>query len=844
MSFMSKIKDTKTKKPLCLKCGLSKNGCLSPKMKHTGMGNKKILIITPYPNNEEDVFNSHLKSHVGRFLELELNKQNIDIFTDCWRIHTVNCLPLDKDSIPIKKPTTNHIKYCRPYMEQVIIDLAPEKIILITEETSLKSFYSHRIKRLTASKSRGLRFHDSIHNCFVYPISLKSIKEQYNIAATDIKNALEDRIQFKKERSCYETTKILTDIDEIIQVIDNIRKNKTIIAFDYEATSIKPFLNKTKLLSISITIPTLETYTFLIDHKYNTKEDICIIKHHLKLLIEDPDILKVVAGYSFEYSWSCVHLKAKPEGFYWDTQLCSHVLDNRKGITGLKFDIFRRFGIEDYDHEINAYIRSGETLFNRMEELSPRKLLKYNGVDSYGTMKLYLEQKKELIGNLRKAYKFFIRSMGALVKMHLNGFAIDLDYYKEQQRLLSLQIEELHRLLLLNKFAKKFESIHGRPIDIDALNDLKELLFKIIGCASVKKTKKGNDALDIEALTKIDHPFGIKLLQYRKLEKLRNTYIHNIIKETHNGIMNPFFNLSVAVTYRSSSSGINFQFLPKRDKTSMTCIRKGILPFPGCVLIEGDFSGAEVMVGAAFHKDPNYIRFLSEPGADMHKHISAKAFITTEDNITKIIRGICKGITFGFSYGGFYEQIGPLIYDLCINELLKDGTPVREHLDNNGIYSRLGFTEHIATVQSYFWDEMFPIFAQWRRDIYTFYLKHGYIETPFGFRFTDIMDSKQASNFIVQGSSFHLLLDLINTLLIALKKYKMKTKLSGQIHDAVVSNTPIKEIPTYIELVSEITYDLHKKHSWLVLPMEIEFDISKSRENGGNFAEMEKYALV
>ena len=74
----------------------------------------------------------------------------------------------------------------------------------------------------------------------------------------------------------------------------------------------------------------------------------------------------------------------------WDSMQAAHILNNREGITSLKFQVYVNFGIEDYGSEVHPYLESGDknaNAFNRIEEListdaGKQKLLLYGGLDS------------------------------------------------------------------------------------------------------------------------------------------------------------------------------------------------------------------------------------------------------------------------------------------------------------------------------------------------------------------------------------------------------------------------------------------------------------------------------
>jgi DNA polymerase I-like protein with 3'-5' exonuclease and polymerase domains len=102
------------------------------------------------------------------------------------------------------------------------------------------------------------------------------------------------------------------------------------------------------------------------------------------------------------------------------------------------------------------------------------------------------------------------------------------------------------------------------------------------------------------------------------------------------------------------------------------------------------------------------------------------------------------------------------------------------------------------------------------------------------------MSRNQCTNFPVQSASFHLLLYTLIEVQKMIKRLKLKTKLIGQVHDSILANVPISEIKVYHQEVHKITKNLQNKFKWLIVPIEIEVEISKTREEGGSMAEMQE----
>jgi hypothetical protein len=181
---------------------------------------------------------------------------------------------------------------------------------------------------------------------------------------------------------------------------------------------------------------------------------------------------------------------------------------------------------------------------------------------------------------------------------------------------------------------------------------------------------------------------------------------------------------------------------------------------------------------------------------------------------------------------------------------LPNGMTCKEWLEQKGIIE-LGevengqptpgsFLEHCKSVEDKMWNKRFPQYTQWKKDIVDYYQKYGYIESLFGFKFTGYMSNNQCSNFPIQSARFHLLLYALIQVQKMIKRKKLKTKLVGQIHDSIIADVPVEELKVYHREVHKIVSGLQDVFDWLVVPMEIEVEISKTREEGGSLAEMQE----
>ena len=179
----------------------------------------------------------------------------------------------------------------------------------------------------------------------------------------------------------------------------------------------------------------------------------------------------------------------------------------------------------------------------------------------------------------------------------------------------------------LTGIVKEIYAFSGDPFNINSPQQLSRVLFDTLRLPPVKKTKTGfsTDTEVLEILS-LQHPLPKKILEYRTLTKLKNTYIDVLptLINPHTGRIHTTFNQMVVSTGRLSSSDPNLQNIPIRGEEGMK-IRQAFVPEDGCVLISSDYSQIELRVLAHISKDPLLIEtFLRDE--DIHSTVAAKYF--------------------------------------------------------------------------------------------------------------------------------------------------------------------------------------------------------------------------
>lgn len=390
----------------CGRCGLHKS-CYSPKMEASGDGRKGILVIAEAPGEKEDRRGTQLIGKAGQLLRQKLRKVGISLDRDCRKINAINCRPPDN-----REPTKDEIMMCRPALLAEIKENKP-KMIIPTGGVAMRSLLGHRWKEdsdFPIMRWRGFHIPDRDLESWISPVyhpsfvlRMEGNKAVERIFEMDLENAayINKNKEFPKYQDERELVECLTEEKEILDFLRQLlKKPPPIISFDYETTGLKPHAKGHEIVCCSISTSPFNAFSFPVARFIRVKSLLVKILTHEK-------IWKIAANMKFEEMWTRVLLKVKVVNWLWDSMLAAHNLDNRKQITGLKFQAYVNYGLIDYDSHIKPFLISKEennsNAFNRIHEIDLIDLLTYCGVDSMLEYRLAFHQMK-LMGILDPAY--------------------------------------------------------------------------------------------------------------------------------------------------------------------------------------------------------------------------------------------------------------------------------------------------------------------------------------------------------------------------------------------------------------------------------------------------------
>lgn len=241
-----------------------------------------------------------------------------------------------------------------------------------------------------------------------------------------------------------------------------------------------------------------------------------------------------------------------------------------------------------------------------------------------------------------------------LADMELRGVLIDTDYLAELSKILEASLSQIER---------EIYNLAGEVFNINSPKQLAYILFEKLKLPPVKKTKTGYST-DAEVLTQLsgENEICAKLLEYRELTKLKNTYVDALPKliNPYTGRLHTTFSQTGTATGRLASSEPNLQNIPVRSEIGRE-IRRAFIAPKGYKLISADYSQIELRILAHLSGDPVLIDAFSR-GEDIHTQTAVKIFNVSPEEVTPNMRRLAKTINFGIIYGmsdyGLSKELG------------------------------------------------------------------------------------------------------------------------------------------------------------------------------------------
>ena len=577
--------------------------------------------------------------------------------------------------------------------------------------------------------------------------------------------------------------KTISTTDHEYQLIDSQEKRKILIAelekqksfcFDTETTSLEE--KDAEVLGLAISYEEGKAYYVNMPTDFEeTKSILAEFKH----LFTSPTIEKVAQNLKYDLK---VLLKYDIQiaGPQFDTML-AHYLANPDGRHGM--DILSEQYLHYKPVSITELIgKKGKNQLN-FRDVPLDKATEYAAEDADITFQLKGKLHKELMDKqvAHLMQRLEMPLVPVLADMEMEGIRIDADFLGNY----SIELETISKDL-----EKTIYNMSGANFNIASPKQMGEVLFDHMKIdPKAKKTKTGQYKTDEATLQKLaaEHEIVSKIVDYRKVNKLRSTYVDALPKLIHpkTGRVHTSYAQAVAATGRLSSTNPNLQNIPIRTDMGKE-IRKAFVPRDeNHTLLAVDYSQIELRIVASVAEDPGMMEAF-HAGIDIHTATAAKVFGIEVAEVTKEQRYKAKSVNFGLIYGqgafGLSQNLG-----------IKRG-------------------EAKDLIDAYF--EQFGGVKTYMDDTIKFCREHGYVKTLMGRKrfIPDINSNNQtvvgyaernAINAPIQGSAA----DMIKLAMINIhnrfSKMDIGTKMILQVHDELLFDVPKTELEEITAVIKE-----------------------------------------
>ncbi|CAH0995015.1 DNA polymerase I [Emticicia aquatica] len=367
------------------------------------------------------------------------------------------------------------------------------------------------------------------------------------------------------------------------------------------------------------------------------------IINEFKEVFENESISKI--GQNIKYDLMILkNYGIELKGKMFDTMLAHYIIEPEQ-----------RHGM---DYLSNIYLNydpvSIETLIGKgksqgsMRDVAAEKIKEYAAEDADVTLqlksilqpKIVEYQQQKLLENVEMPL------VNVLAGMEYEGVRIDMNALKEMSNVLDVDVKQIQSDIF---------SLAGQEFNVASPKQLGDILFdKLKLDSKAKKTKTGQYATGEEILSKLENEHEIvrKILDFRELVKLKNTYVDAlpelISKKT--GRIHTSYNQAVAATGRLSSTNPNLQNIPIRTPRGRE-IRKAFVPRnEDFLILSADYSQIELRIMAAFSEDESMLEAFNQ-GIDIHSTTASKVFKVSLADVTSDMRRKAKMVNFGIIYG-------------------------------------------------------------------------------------------------------------------------------------------------------------------------------------------------
>jgi DNA polymerase I len=572
-----------------------------------------------------------------------------------------------------------------------------------------------------------------------------------------------------------------TQLEDLIKEL----KSSSLISIDTETTGLFPLADT--LVGISFANNKKTAYYIPLKHpknKDNAQLDTSVVIELLKPILESKNIKKTFHNAKFDelVFWNC---GIKIDGTDFDSLIAANLVR----------EAWQKINLKDLsDYYLNESMKTFKEimgkLYKNFSQVPVEEASNYAAYDALQTFKLkeIIEKKINKHPKMKKLFKNIEMPLyRVLLKMEKKGMPLDT----EQLKIVANGIEKKLYIIkekIFSSIPQKKIKYSNEPLNLNSPQQVESLLFDYLRLPVIKKTKKGDRSTDHEVLIKLmkEHPIPGLILQYREFFKLLTTYLEPLPK-----MINPrtrrihtSFSQTLTNTGRLSSSMPNLQNIPASIDHGIK-IRTAFSVPEKSIFLSADYSQIELRVLAHITKDKNLCKAFDED-QDVHIQTASQIFNIPIDKISHDQRQVGKKINFSIIYGA---------------------TP-------HGLSRELDISPSEAKEYIKKYLEQYPEVSKWMKKITQEALKSGYVESLWGKRryvpelrekskIKQELGRRIAVNSVIQSTAA----DIIKIVMINInnnfEKNNLKAELVLQIHDELIVELPVNELPVVKKIVQK-----------------------------------------
>ena len=366
-----------------------------------------------------------------------------------------------------------------------------------------------------------------------------------------------------------------------------------------------------------------------------------------------------------------------------------------------------------------------------------------------------------------------------LADMERAGVRIDVPTLQKNSDTMKAELQELENQI--------FEYA-GTSFNIGSPKQLGEVLFekmRIIENAKLTKSKQYQTGEEVLLKMAHKHPIVPLILEWRKLTKLKSTYIDALpqLINPKTGRIHTTFTQTITSTGRLSSVNPNLQNIPVRTERGRDIRKAFVATDDEHVILAADYSQIELRIVAHVCGDERMIETFRK-NEDIHAAMAAHIFGVSQDEVTKDMRRSAKTVNFGILYGisafGLAERL------------------------------QIPLKEARQLIEDYF--RNFPKISDYLNTTLDFAREHEYVETLLGRR--RYIRGINAQNAVLRGAAERNAInapiqgtaaDLIKVAMIRIhqemKRLNLQSRMILQVHDELVFDARKDELDVLKPLV-------------------------------------------